>query len=439
MSVPFDQPGECDMISIPKIGQVALVIWAAFHILTIELILNTRAYLVVPVELTLRLDRVFSTGTAGLADMMVLFLVGSVFYLGYLLLLRRFEEPGSSKISLAVLVFASVLLNVLLIIRVRIGGDVVRNITFAAAFLRGYNPYSITGYELNQLIQTGKVSAPLVAGYLDHRFDYPPITLLYYSVVLFLASDFLRAYVLTEIGLTTMRFAGSFLIYRICRLQGISYLLPVGLFLMNPLMIYSSYDGKEEALLVVLSLLSIYLFSLRKTSMSGIALALSTLTKYVTVLYWPILALYERKIRQSLLLSLGYVATILAISGPFLVGSPFVFSFVFWQMSRPCNSLLNIFCYDAANPFSIARFVAGLAYLSIFAVLAISVRSERGFSRMTGMLTAATIIAVIFARSFFIWYLDWFSISIYFAQKKATFSYILPLILPLVAVPSLFG
>jgi hypothetical protein len=208
---------------------------------------------------------------------------------------------------------------------------------------------------------------------------------------------------------------------------------------MNPLMIYSSYDGKEEALLVVLSLLSIYLFSLRKTSMSGIALALSTLTKYVTVLYWPILALYERKIRQSLLLSLGYVATVLAISGPFLVGSPFVFSFVFWQMSRPCNSLLNIFCYDAANPFSIARFVAGLAYLSIFAVLAISVRSERGFSRMTGMLTAATIIAVIFARSFFIWYLDWFSISIYFAQKKATFSYILPLILPLVAVPSLFG
>jgi hypothetical protein len=427
------------MTSIPKFGEIALVACAACHILTVEQILNTRAYLVVPPELTLRLDRVFSTGTAGQADMIVLFLAGSLFYLGYLALLRHLEATNSSKIPLAVMVFASMLLNALLIIRIRIGGDVIRNITFAAAFLRGYNPYSITGYELNQLIEMGKVSAPLVAGYLDHRFDYPPITLLYYSAVLFLANDLLRAYVLTEIGLTIARFASAFLIYKVCRSQAVSHLLPVGLYLMNPVMIYSSYDGKEEALLVAFSLLSIYLFSLRKTGTSGIALAFSTLAKYVSVLYWPILALHGRNVRQSLLLSLGYVATVLAISGPFLVGSPFIFSFVFWQLSRPCNSLLNVFCYDAPHPFSTARIIALLAYLSIFAVLAVLARSERRFFRMTIMLTGATIIAIIFARSYFIWYLDWFSVSIYFAQKKAAFHYILPLILPLVAVPSLFG
>jgi hypothetical protein len=427
------------MTSIPKLSKIALVACATCHILTIELVLNTRAYLAVPPDLALWLDRVFSTGTAGQADMMVLFLTGSLFYVCYLVLLRHLQGTTSSRIPLVVLIFASALLNVLLIIGVRIGGDVVRNITFAAAFLRGYNPYSITGYELNQLIEAGKVNAPLVAGYLDHRFDYPPITLLYYSAVLFLANDLLRAYVLTEIGLTTIRFAGAYLLYKTCRFHEVSYLLPVGLYLMNPVMIYSSYDGKEEALLVALSLLSIYLFSLRKTGMSGIALAFSTLAKYVSVLYLPILALHGRNVRQGLLLSLGYVATVLAVSGPFFVGSPFVFSFVFWQLSRPCNSLLNVFCYDAPHPFSVARIIALLAYLGIFVVLAILAKSERGFFRMTIVLTAATIIAIIFARSFFIWYLDWFSVSIYFAQKRAAFHYILPLILPLVAIPSLFG
>ena len=425
----------------PKGNAVSILILAALHIFMIVMTITTHWYERIPRELTFRLDRVFSTGTGGPADMIVLYLIGAVFYCGYLVLLSRPKQRDHSW-SILVVVLAALILNSVLISFVRVGGDVVRNISFAAAFTKGYNPYAITGYQLNELIRGGKVDAPFVQEYLDHRLDYPPITLLYYSGVLILGGSLSRAYILTEVGLTAVRFAGAFLVYKICRSHSVPYWVPVGLYLMNPVMIYASYDGKEEALFIALSLLSIYFYGLlnqRGTALSGISLGLSTLAKYVSFVYWPVMALHTRRVKLSLFLTAAYFGCLLIASLPFLLNSPYVFAYVFWQISRPCNSLLNLFCYDAAHPFSAIRFAAGLGYLGIFALLTISYRSEQGLFRMTTMLTAVTILAIIFSHSFFIWYLDWLSISIYFAQRKRTFHYLLPVILPLIALPSLFG
>lgn len=421
-----------------KTAQIVVVpFFAACHIIIFELLISGQLSFNIAPDQALWLDRVFSTGTSGSAEMMVLFLTGSAFYVGYLLLLWRSGQTAFSKIALASVISGSIILNALLLSRIHVGGDVIRNISFAAAFLKGYNPYAITGYQLNDLIAAGKVTAPAVVGYLDHRLDYPPITLLYYSAVLLLAGSSVSSlsYLMVETGVTVIRFAGGFLIYKICRLQKISYILPVGLYIMNPLMIYASYDGKEDYLLVTLSLLSLYFLSSRKPVRAGVALALSTLAKYVSVLYWPILAWETRKLK----LSLAYVAAIVAASLPFLLSSPFVFSFISFQISRPCNTLVNLFCYDPSHPLSIARITAGVVYIGIFAAVFASLRSEKGFLRMTYMLTIATLLAMIFVRSFFIWYLNWFCVSVYFAQKGKAFNYLLPLILLLVAVPSLFG
>lgn len=423
--------------------QAATIGLAGGHILAIQLIFSEQLYKNIPPDLTFRLNRVFSTGIlpGGPADMMVLFFAGSLFYVGYALLLRGVNDKKSVKTLLIVMVSAAVVLNVLLLSMTHmvVGGDVERNFSFAAAALKGYNPYSITGYDLNKLIEAGNVNAPLVREYLDHRQDYPPITLLYYSVVLFLTGDFARAYTLAEVGLTVVRLLGALLIYRICHLQKVAYLLPVGLYLMNPVMIYYPHDGKEDALLVTLSLLSIYLVSREKVIGSGVTLALSTLAKYVSVVYWPILALYTRRVRSGVLLSVSYLTSVVVTSAPFLIGSPYVFSFVFWQLARPCNSLLNITCYDPSHPLSIIRLAAAVAYLGVFSVLAISYRAERGFFRMTTLVTAATLLVVMLGRSFFIWYLDWLSVSVYFSQKNKMFHYLLPVVLPLVASPSLLG
>lgn len=416
----------------------AVAALAGLHVLAMVFTLNTQPYASIPKELALRLDRVVSTGTSASAEMIFFFLVGSAFYLGYLILLFRVGSDDESNVYLFTVGIAAVLINTILIDKVRIGGDVVRSISFAAAFLKGYNPYSIDGYQLNGLIQSGKVAAPLVTEYLDHRFDYPSVALFYYSAILFLAGSVQKAYVHILIGLTAARFGAGFLIYRICRANRFSYVLPVTLFWMNPIMIYTSYDGKDEALMIAFALISMYLLEKARPAFSGAFLALSTLAKYVSVIYWPVLVLYRRK-STPVTLSLAYAAVILGLSTPFLLTSPYVFWGVGAWLSRPCNSYLNLFCYDPSHPLSLGREIAAVAYASIFAFMAFSFRKEKGFSRMTVALTTTTLIAIIFTRGFFIWYLDWLSVSVYFAQKAKTLHYLLPVILPLVASPSLLG
>ncbi len=417
---------------------IAVVVLAAGHVLAIAVTLYAKPYAGIPKDLALRLDRVFSTGTSGSAEMIFFFLVGCAFYLGYLILLFRVRSDEESKLYLFTIGMAAVLINAILIDKVRIGGDVARSISFAAAFLKGYNPYSIDGYQLNGIIQSGRVPAPPVTEYLDHRFDYPSVTLFYYSAILFLAGNVRSAYIPILMGLTAVRFSAGFLIRRLCRANGFSYVLPVTLFWMSPVMVYASYDGKDEALMIAFALISMYLLEKRKPVLSGTFLALSTLTKYVSVIYWPILVLHRRKTAPARM-SFVYATVILGLSAPFLLTSPYVFWALGAWLSRPCNSYLNLFCYDPSHPFSLGRGIAAVGLASIFAFMAFSYRKEKGIARLTIALTTTTLIVLIFTRGFFIWYLDWLSVSVYFAQKAKALHYLLPVILPLVALPSLLG
>jgi hypothetical protein len=201
------------------------------------------------------------------------------------------------------------------------------------------------------------------------------------------------------------------------------------------MLLYTTHDGKEDALMVATAVASAYYLLANKSGRSGVALAASVASKFITAAFVPGFVILAGNLKRRLRLVTAFCVALAVSSLSLLFRSPYVLTFLAWQLGRPCNSPLNLTCYNYASTlvWLATVMLAGVWLSATWLILRPEGRNDYAWL-LTLFLVSSTIFL---GRSFFLWYLDWFTPALYFLAKPKLSLVLVPHALVLLAIPSM--